>query len=212
MTEETNVNNYIEYKDLKIDPIIFTQGFVAGCDMNICSGQCCNWGVYLDRDFQPEIMKYEDKIKDVMDEYQIKDTSQWFETEPEEDSDFPSGFAIGTELYDNSQRVTQCVFKDKRGYCSLQVMAVENDLPKWTIKPKYCVMYPLTIIDNVLTYDDDHSQRLDYCGQSHEENFTQTVFEAMTEEIKYIMGNDGYDFLNEHFKKNYQRKYQIKIS
>ena len=73
-------------------------------------------------------------------------------------------------------------------------------------------MYPLSIIDNVLTYDDDHSQRLDYCGQSHEENFTQTVFEAMTEEIKYIMGNDGYDFLNEHFKKNYQRKYQIKIS
>ena len=205
---DNNESNFIEFNGLKIDPVIFTQGFVAGCDMKICSGQCCNWGVYLDRDFQPEIMKYEEKIKVVMDEYQLKDSSKWFENELEEDSDFPSGYAIGTELYINSSGTTQCVFKDKRGFCSLQVMAVENNLHKWTAKPKYCVMYPLTIIDDVLTYDDDHSNKLDYCGQSHKENFTQTVFEAMTEEIKYIMGEDGYNFLNEHFKKNFQKKLQ----
>lgn len=207
---EENIN-YLEYKDLKIDPVIFTQGFVPGCDMRICGGQCCNWGVYMDRDFEKVIMNYETQIKDEMDEFQPRDTSLWFEKELEPDEDFPSGYAIGSELYISSLGVTQCVFKDKRGYCSLQVTAVNNGMHKWEIKPKYCIMYPLTIVDNVLTYDSDHSDRLDYCGRGHEENFTQTVFEAMTEEIKFIMGEDGYKFLYEHFNKNYKKKIQIEI-
>jgi len=203
--------NYLEYKDLKIDPVIFTQGFVPGCDMRICGGQCCNWGVYMDRDFEKVIMNYETQIKDEMDEFQPRDSSVWFEKELEPDEDFPSGYAIGSELYISSLGVTQCVFKDKRGYCSLQVTAVNNGMHKWEIKPKYCIMYPLTIVDNMLTYDSDHSDRLDYCGRAHEENFTQTVFEAMTEEIKFIMGEDGYKFLYEHFNTNYKKKIQIEI-
>ncbi len=209
MSEELSAIDFLEFNGMKIDPIIFKQGFVKGCDMSICSGQCCNWGVYMDRDFQPVIMTYENQIKEVFDEFQLKDTSKWFEEELEEDSDFPSGYAIGTELYINSQGITQCVFKDKNHYCSLQVMAMKNNMHKWAVKPKYCIMYPLTIIDNVLTCDNDHSAKLDYCGVTHTENYTQTVFEAMTEEIKFIMGEEGFNFLNEHYKNNYQRKYQI---
>ena len=213
MSEETTTpsseTEQLEFNGMKIDPLIFTQGFVPGCNISICSGQCCNWGVYMDRDFEPVIMKFENQIKDVMDEHQLKDTSKWFEKELEEDTDFPSGYAIGTELYINHQGITQCVFKDKRGYCSLQVMAVENGMHKWEIKPKYCIMYPLTIIDNVLTVDNDHSERLDYCGIHKKENYTQTIFDAMGEEIKFIIGEEGYNFLNEHYKKNYQKKYQI---
>ena len=209
MKKETSSNEYLEFNGLKIDPIIFTQGFVPGCNLDKCGGQCCNWGVYMDRDFQPVIMEFENQIKESMDEFQLRDTSKWFEQELEEDSDFPSGFAIGTELYINSQGTTQCVFKDKRGYCTLQVVGVKNGMHKWEIKPRYCVMYPITIIDNVMTCDNDHSEKLDYCGVHHEENFTQTIFEAMTEEIKYVIGEEGYNFLNEHYKKNYQRKYQI---
>ncbi|MBS1518098.1 MAG: DUF3109 family protein [Bacteroidetes bacterium] len=209
MTEEIK---YLEYNGLKIDPVIFTQGFVPGCDMRICGGQCCNWGVYMDRDFQEVIMKHEEQIKEVMDEHQLRDTSLWFEKELEEDEDFPSGYAIGTELYITPQGVTQCVFKDKRGYCSLQVTAVEKGMHKWEIKPKYCIMYPLTIVDNTLTYDSDHADRLDYCGREHEENFSQTVFEAMTEELKFILGDDGYKFLYDHFNRNYQKKYQIQLT
>ncbi|MEO8446915.1 MAG: DUF3109 family protein [bacterium] len=208
MTEEKNV---LEYNGLTIDPVIFTQGFVKGCDMSICSGQCCNWGVYLDKDFYDVIMAYEEQIKEVMDEHQTKVTSDWFEKELEEDSDFPSGYALGTELYTSSQGITQCVFKDKNHYCTLQVTAMKNNMHKWAIKPKYCVMYPLTIIDNVLTCDNDHSVKLDYCGVGHEENYTQTVFEAMHEEVKFILGEDGFNFLNEHYKTNYQKKYQIQI-
>ena len=180
ITEKKEEINYLEFGGLKIDPVIFTQGFVPGCDMSICSGQCCNWGVYMDRDFQPEIMKYENQIKEVMDEFQLRDTSKWFETEPEEDHDFPSGYAIGTELYINPEGTTQCVFKDKNSYCTLQVMAMKNGLHKWTIKPKYCIMYPITIIDEVLTVDNDHSEKLDYCGIHHEENYVPVSYTHLT--------------------------------
>jgi hypothetical protein len=211
MSKKSEAIKYLEFNGLKIDPVIFTQGFVPGCNLDKCGGQCCNWGVYMDRDFQPVIMEFENQIKEVMDENQIKDSSKWFEKELEEDHDFPSGFAIGTELYINPKGTTQCVFKDKNNFCSLQVMSVKNGKHKWEIKPKYCIMYPITIVDNILTYDEDHSRKLDYCGIGNEDNFTQTVFEAMTEEIKFIMGEEGFEFLNEHYKKNYQKKYQIKI-
>lgn len=212
MSVKNTGKEFLEFNGMKIDPVIFEQGFVKGCDMSVCSGQCCNWGVYMDRDFQPLIMKYESEIINVMDEFQPKDCSKWFENELEEDSDYPSGYAIGTELYVNSNGTTQCVFKDKNHFCSLQVMAMGKGIHKWEIKPKYCIMYPMTIVDNVLTCDIEHSERLDYCGASHHENFTQTVFEAMTEEIKFILGEEGFNFLNEHYKNNYQRKYQIQIS
>ncbi len=90
-------------------------------------------------------------------------------------------------------------------------MSVKKNMHKWAIKPKYCIMYPLTIVDDTLTWDTEHSERLDYCGVHHPENFTQTVFDAMTEEIKFIVGEDAYNFLNEHYKENYQKKYQIKV-
>jgi hypothetical protein len=200
MSEEEYI---IEYKGLKIDPVIFTQGFVPGCDIGICSGECCDWGVYMDKDFRNIIMKFENEIKEVMEEGQIKDTNKWFEEDLENDTDFPSGFAIGTELYTTKAGKEQCIFKDSKGFCSIQVMATKHNMNKWAIKPKYCILYPLTVIDNVLSYDDDHSKRLNYCGLQHPNNFTQTVFEAMKEEIRYVFGDDCFQFLNDYYDRNY---------
>jgi len=201
----------LEFNGLKIDPIIFTQGFVHGCDVGICEGQCCDWGVYMDKNYKDVIMGHEDDIKKIMTHSQIKDTSKWFDSETVEDKDFPSGFAIGTEVYTNSADKSQCVFKDDNNYCSIQVMAVKNNWHKWQIKPLHCILYPLTIVENTLTYDVDHSQDLDYCGVNHSENFTQPVFEAMHEEIKFILGMEGFHFLNDYYMQNYKKKYQIDI-
>jgi len=197
-------NDILEYNGLKIEPVIFTQGFVPGCDINICSGQCCNWGVYMDVNFRDVIMMHKDDIISIMDDLQIKDTAKWFENETEDDDDFPSGIAIGTELYKNAEGTEQCVFKDKNGFCTLQNAAVKKGMHKWAIKPKYCIMYPLTVIDGTLTYDDDHSRKLDYCGIHKKENFTQSVFEAMQEELIFVLGKEGYDFLKKYYIENFK--------
>jgi len=161
--------------------------------------------------YKDVILEHENDIKDVMTPSQIKDASNWFDDETCEDKDFPSGYAIGTEVYINPEGKTQCVFKDDNNYCSIQVMAVKKNKHKWQFKPLHCILYPLTIVENTLMYDEDHSQELDYCGVNHPENFTQPVFEAMHEEIKYIIGIEGFNFLNDYYIKNYKKKYQIDI-
>jgi hypothetical protein len=196
---------FLDYGGYKIDPIIFTQGFVTCCDLKICSGQCCDWGVYMDSEYKNVILDNKDMIMDSMDEYQTRDTELWFDKELTDDTDFPSGKAIGTEVYETPKGNTQCVFKDSNGFCTIQLASVKAGKHKWSIKPKYCIMYPITVVDNTITYDDSHSENLDYCGLHHPENFTQTVFEAMHEEIKYIFGDDMYNFLEKHFRENYKK-------
>ena len=76
---------------LFIDPKIFT--FKFSCK---CSGECCHYGVYTDLKEHDKIIELKDKILSFFDETQCKDLSKWFEPE-EEDEDFESGVAVGTE-------------------------------------------------------------------------------------------------------------------
>jgi hypothetical protein len=111
---EKEINGYL------IDPLIFTHKFVKSCDVCICSGECCYYGVYTDKAEHDVIMKMKDRVKKSMDDSQTTDHNLWFE-EPEEDEDFDSGIAVGTELHNG-----KCVFLDKQGYCTLQKVAMER--------------------------------------------------------------------------------------
>ena len=91
-----------------------------------------------------------------MDETQSKNIDEWFE-EPEEDEDFESGVAVGTEIING-----KCTFLDKNGLCTLQKLAMIEGEHKWKYKPIYCVLFPLTIFEGALTIDDEHIDRLKY--------------------------------------------------
>jgi len=206
-----NTGVEIEFHGQKVNTSIFTQGFVAGCDMSICHGECCKSGVYMDKHFPEVILAHKDMIKDVMSADQVKDESKWFDGMVVEDEDFPSGYAEGSNVYTDSKGTEKCVFNDENKFCSLQVAAVKNGMHKWAIKPTYCIMYPVAVVDHVLTYDDEHSQDLAYCGIEKEHNFTQTVFDATREEIRYVLGDELYNSLDEHYKNNYSQKFEIKL-
>lgn len=177
-------------KGLKIDPLIFTFPFVPGCNIGLCSGECCWYGVYTDLKERDLILEYNELIKQYMDETQTKDETKWFE-EVEEDSDFESGYCAGTQIYNH-----KCVFLDKNGYCSLQKAAMDIGEHKWKFKPIYCVIFPLTIYNGTLTVDDEHIARLHYCSKPRHQ--ISTVFDATTKELKYLLGEDGYNELLEY--------------
>lgn len=202
----------IEFQGHRIHTSIFTAGFVPGCDMKICGGQCCDCGVYMDKDFRKVILDHKDMIKDVMSEQQIKDESQWFDEEILEDNDFPSGYAAGSNVFTDRTDREKCVFVDDNHYCSLQVAAMKNGMHKWAIKPTYCILYPVTLMSGVIMFDDEHADNLMYCGNHHEENFSQSVFEGAQEEIKYVWGEELYNFLYDYYKKNYMPKYSIETA
>ncbi len=179
-------------KGLKIDPLIFTFPFVQGCNISLCSGECCWYGVYVDLKEMELILEKKELIKQYMDETQTKDESMWFE-EIEEDKDFDSGYCAGTQIYNH-----KCVFLDKNGYCSLQKAATENGEFMWKYKPIYCVIFPLTIYNGTLTVDDEHIARLHYCSKSRHQ--ISTVFDATKKELIYLLGEDGYNELLEYKK------------
>lgn len=173
---------------LKIDPKIFT--FPFNC---ACGGECCNYGVYTDLKENQYILSLKDEIIPLMDETQPKEIEKWFE-QPEEDEDFKSGVAVGTEVFNG-----KCVFLDSKGLCTLQKMAVQKNEYKWKYKPMYCVLFPLTIYEGALTIDDDHINRLHICNRQ-ENPCNKTIFEACHEELVYLFGIEGYQELLDYKK------------
>jgi len=178
-----------EINGIKIDPKIFTFSFSCKCN-----GECCYYGVYTDLKEHDTILSIKDKIQALMDDSQTKDITKWFEP-PEEDEDFESGVAVGTELFNN-----KCSFLDKDGLCTLQKLANNEGAYKWKYKPLYCVLFPLTIYEGALTIDDDHINRLKVCNKFPAEE--TSIFEACREELIYFFGEDGFAELD-----NYRKEY-----
>lgn len=170
-----------------IDPIIFTQGFVEWCDVSKCGGECCNSGVWADVRERDVILAHKDMVIKYMDPSQEKDTTKWFDTEITEDHDFDSGLAVGTQVVHD-----RCVFQMDNGYCVLQSAAMQEGMKPWAIKPKYCVMFPIVIVDNVLGYDESHANDMHYCGLHCFKHHTHTIFEACAGEIEYALGAEGF--------------------
>jgi Fe-S-cluster containining protein len=177
-------NSDFEINGLKIDPKIFTYKFSCKC-----TGECCWYGVYTDSKEAEEIIKIKDKLISLFDSTQVKDTSKWFEP-PEEDEDFDSGVAIGTEVINN-----KCTFLDKDGLCTLQKFANLEDEHKWKYKPQYCILFPFTIYEGALTIDDDHIDRLKTCNKNPMPE--TTIYEFCTEELKYFFGEEDFNKLEE---------------
>ncbi len=184
-------------KGYYIDPLIFTQKFVKMCDVCVCSGECCYYGVYTDKYEADKIIEMKERIKQSMDDSQTKDAKLWFE-EPEEDEDFESGIAVGTELYNG-----KCVFLDKQGYCTLQKVAMEDGEFKWKYKPLYCILFPLIIYDGAITVDDEHLDRMHYCNKV--ENQDSTIYDCCGEELEYLLGKDGMKELREYRKEYFNK-------
>lgn len=195
--------------DLYIDERIFTQGFVPHCDISKCGGGCCHSGVFADTNEYKTILEHKTEIASAMDDSQDKDPSTWFDNEWIEDLDFPSKRATGTMVHERDGGISGftegCVFLDRKHFCSIQVAAVDAGIHRWTWKPQYCILFPITVVDGVITYDDSHSDDLHYCGPQGTGNYVHSVFEAMQEEIGYVFGKEVLEAMNAYFQTHKSR-------
>lgn len=170
---------------LFIDPIIFT--FKFACE---CTGECCHYGVYMDKSEQDKIEEIEDSILPLFDETQDKNSTKWFEP-PEKDEDFESGIAVGSEVING-----KCSFLDGKGLCVLQKLAMIQGEHKWKYKPIYCVLFPFTTFEGALTIDDEHLERLKTCNKIPGNE--KTIFESCKDELRYFFGEEGFNELEEY--------------
>jgi len=200
----------------KVDEIIFSHGFVHYCDIAKCGGGCCHSGVYADLGERDVILEHAAEIADSMDETQDTDTSTWFETEIVDDPDFPSGKAIGTEMHERDGGISGfkegCVFLDKRHFCSIQVAAANAGLHRWAWKPRYCILFPVTVVDGVITYDDSHSEDLHYCGPQGTANYVHSIYESMREELQHFLGAENFAKLEDYYQSNRERFEAVRLT
>lgn len=199
----------ISINGLKVDELIFTQGFVDYCNIDKCGGGCCHSGVYADLGEQALILEHAAEIAAAMDETQDTDPDTWFDGEIVDDSDFPSGKAIGTQVHDRDGGISGftegCVFLDKRHFCSIQVAAANAGLHRWAWKPKYCILFPVTVVEGTITYDDSHSEDLHHCGPKGATNYVHSVHESMREELRYFVGDVEFEKLEAYYQANRDR-------
>jgi len=187
------MNNYIEIAGTKFESKILEEGFKAVSGPNACTSKCCQHGVYLDPTERDNILSHAEIIEKYFDETQTRDRSKWFDNSEEEDSDFPSGKCVSTEVYND-----KCVFLDKKGRCVLQVTEMEDGMPRFSLKPYYCVLFPIVKIDGVFQYDDFCSGESACCTSS--KKASEKMIESCAIELEYALGVSKYNEVLNHYR------------
>ncbi len=154
-----------------------------------CDGTCCRHGVYMSLEERDRIMDYADRIQALMDDTQTPDTGRWFEDKLERDDDFPGGLCIGTEVHQG-----KCVFLDREGLCSLQLLEPDLGLPDGVhLKPFYCRLFPLVTCDERIEFDDFTDGLRPCCTLAADGR--RRAIDAYAYEFSEILGEAGYEEL-----------------
>lgn len=182
----------ITVKGLTFGPELFGRGFAQGEGPCRCSSTCCLSGVFLDVRERERILERSAEIARQMDQTQHANPKEWFDSEERSDSDFPSGRCVGTSVIND-----KCAFLDRMGRCSIQVAAVEAGLDRWAWKPHYCILFPIEVSNGVVGFDDMLQQDESCCTVS--KRFEVPLFRACRDEIVHLVGEDGYQELEDHY-------------
>ena len=182
----------LQVKQYTMSGELFTSGFPAGGGPCTCSSVCCSGGVYVDLRERDVVMAHREIIAAQMDDTQVKDPSVWFDTDVEEDADFPSGRCIGTQVIND-----KCAFLDREGRCAIQLAAVKAGMHKWALKPLFCILYPIEITNRVVSFDDMLQEEQPCCTIGT--TFDVPVFEGCAEELVHLVGEDGLAAMRAHY-------------
>ncbi|MGZ8461487.1 MAG: DUF3109 family protein [Candidatus Deferrimicrobiaceae bacterium] len=160
---------------MKIDPLIFSTKFPDRCQLEQCRSRCCRFGVWVDVEEKKTILAQQDLFTPYL-RPEAEDPETWFgKTEP--DRDCPSGLAVETQ-----EVAGACVFYHPDHGCVLQKGAAERGLHEWTIKPRFCVMFPLVVSGGELTVDDDMKSL--WCMKAR--NRTRPILDALRKEVDFL--------------------------
>jgi len=171
---------------LRVGQGMFSNKFASGCSMTACNATCCQGGVTLDVAERDVILAHADLIIRHMEPDQERRAAAWFDHDVVNDPDFPSGVAVGTEVTDRG-----CVFLDRGGRCVLQKAAMAEGMPKFSLKPFFCVAFPITIEHGVLETDEpEFTDRPSCC--SVVESGSLSPVDVCAEELEFMLGSEGF--------------------
>jgi len=168
----------------KFDPKIFQLKYFMHCmSCSFCHDICCH-------DPEGSVLVDKENVQVIKNNAHLLATKvstpveSWFDSEIEYDENLPSkeGHWVNTRDDDS------CVFLNKEGRgCQIHSMCLEEGLDYHTIKPTYCWLFPLEVVDTVLgigTHPKLESETLICMGQG------ETLYRGVREEVRYLFGEE----------------------
>jgi hypothetical protein len=184
---------WIPIGDLQVDARVLENRTVGRCRNEECRAMCCSHGVYLDLADAGRIVDEAESIKRHLPE-EFHDIDNWFDGDVSEDSDFPSGYRVGTQVVPDPGKLenTSCVFLRPDNKCALQVASLAQGRHPWDLKPFYCALYPLILLGDKLQLDDDNSLYRNGASCQRPEPELVPLYRLLKDELMLGLGEDGY--------------------
>ena len=166
--------------ELSVSEDFFRARFPKACATCRCNANCCKNGVWTDLQERDTILRNADLIRNQMDPDQEQNADRWFDTELREDTDYPSGRSVSTQVYRGA-----CVFLNKARRCVLQKASQNQSLKN--LKPFFCLAFPITIEKGQLKIDNGFNS--DCCTLALDG--VLDVFEVCAAELTHVLGEEG---------------------
>lgn len=180
----------------KVDPRLLETRKVARCRLGECRAACCGHGVYVDLANVSRIREEADLVKPHLPPTR-RDVSHWFDDEVNADSDFPSGYKVGTQVIPDPHHVagSRCVFLRPDNRCALQVATIAVGRHPWALKPYYCALFPLVTEGDTLVLDDENEIYMVGGTCQRADAAPAPLYEIFKDELVLALGPEGYDQL-----------------
>jgi hypothetical protein len=187
--------DWISIGQLKIDPRLLETRPTGRCLVQECRAKCCGYGVYVDLADASRIMEHAELIKPHLPA-DCQDVDNWFDGGVKDDTDFPTGTKVGTQIIPDRQNPagSRCIFLRPDQRCALQVASVAAKRDKWDLKPFYCCLYPVTLLDNGLELDEEN-EIYGLGGSCQRPGPAVPLYKLLKEEMVLALGQEGYDQL-----------------
>jgi hypothetical protein len=184
---------WIEIGSLKVDSHLLESRMVARCRLEECGSACCGHGVHVDLADATRIVQEADVVKPHLPPDR-HDVDNWFDGDVGEDSDYPTGLRVGTQVIEDKGHPagTRCMFLRPDNLCALQVAAVANGRHPWDMKPFYCALFPIIILGNTVLLDDDNEVYLLGGTCQRAETVSSPLYIVFKDELTLALGEKGY--------------------
>lgn len=172
----------------RLSPELFIRTKLRNRCIEHCPGDCCSEGVSI-------TVQQVEKIKAVADElqpYLIEpyDFSTW---------DVSHGADIGTPVLNEDKPNSQCWFLRGNRLCAVHTLTIDKGVPVASLKPFFCLFFPLTLIDldvNVTEIGVDGKSYETCLKPSEHEGY---LFRQFERELKRVIGEANYWELEQRY-------------
>ncbi len=187
------VREFIKVGKLRVDSRLIESRSVARCRLEECRASCCGHGVYVDSAHAARIVQEAELVKPYMPADR-RDVDGWFDDLVESDTNFPSGYRVGSKVIPDLQHVahTRCVFLRSDNHCALQVASIAQGRHPWDLKPFFCALYPIVVRGDAVQLDDENDIYALGGTCQRAELVYAPLYELFKDELILALGHEGY--------------------